>query len=156
MQTYPDLSAALAHEQTAMHDFVALLQQEQRLLTENSLELLPPLAERKATHALQLNQLTETRRQLQQKYSGSLEVEIIKSWYQTNCPAALTVWLEIRDMADEAHHLNHVNGELIQMKLRHNQQALAALNQAVNNANLYGPDGQTNFTPGSGRSLGSV
>jgi hypothetical protein len=42
------------------------------------------------------------------------------------------------------------------MKLRHNRQALAALSRAADRANLYGPDGQHNFTGGGGRSLGSV
>ncbi|MEI7844152.1 MAG: flagellar export chaperone FlgN [Gallionellaceae bacterium] len=54
-----------------------------------------------------------------------------------------------------AHHLNHTNGEVIQLKLRSNQQALnALLGAAQNTTALYGRDGQPSL-PISGRTLGS-
>jgi flagellar biosynthesis/type III secretory pathway chaperone len=52
--------------------------------------------------------------------------------------------------------MNHTNGELIQIKMRYNTQALAVLVGATQHAaGLYGPDGQTNL-PSTGRTLGSV
>jgi flagella synthesis protein FlgN len=52
--------------------------------------------------------------------------------------------------------LNQTNGELIQIKLRYNQQALGVLYGAVQSAaGLYGADGQPNLPSGS-RTLGSV
>lgn len=156
MQAYPELLTALNRERIALREFIALLQQEQQLLTENSLELLPPVSDKKAADALILNQLTEFRRQLQEKLTASQDVLLVRAWYQANNPACLALWLEIHNLAEQAQQLNHTNGEVIQMKLRHNQQSLAALSRAVSSANLYGPDGQSSFSPGTGRSLGSV
>lgn len=84
-----------------------------------------------------------------------LDINTIRTWLKANSPQGLAVWQENLALAERAQQLNHANGELIQMKLRRNQQLLTVLSNAVNKANLYGPDGQASFSPGSGRSLGS-
>jgi len=84
-----------------------------------------------------------------------LSADAIRAWLKIHSPDGLSIWQGILDLAERARQLNNTNGELIQMKLRHNQQILTVLSNAVNQANLYGPDGQTSFSPGSGRSLGS-
>jgi flagella synthesis protein FlgN len=62
-------------------------------------------------------------------------------------------WL--RALANQAQQLNTTNGELIQSRMRYNQQALGVLFSSSKNAsNLYGPDGQANMGS-SGRHLGS-
>lgn len=142
-------------ERTALFDFVALLRHEQSLLTENLTDQLVALSEQKSQKALRLNQLGEARRTLLQSHIPQLSVATIQAWLKTHSPAGLAVWQEVLSLAEQAQQLNGINGELIQMKLRHNQQALSALSNAVNRANLYGPNGQPNFSPGSGRSLGS-
>lgn len=152
----PELLTALTEELRVVRSFADLLRQEQRLLTENGIDQLPALAEQKSTYALQLNEISEGRRRLLQKSLPVLENAAIQVWLTKNCTPGLVLWQEIRVMAEQAQQLNHINGELIQMKLRHNQQTLTVLSNAVNKANLYGPDGQTSFTPGSGRSLGNV
>lgn len=152
----PELLAALTEELRVVRSFAELLKREQGLLTENSIDQLPALAEKKSTHALQLNEVAEGRRRLLQKSLPVLDSTAIQTWLTNNCPQGLALWQEIRAMAEQAQLLNNINGELIQMKLRHNQQTLTVLSNAVNKANLYGPDGQTDFAPGSGRSLGSV
>ncbi len=135
----PQLLSALTAERAALLNFVALLEREQGMLVGNLTDQLLELSEQKSTDALGLNQLAETRRAL----------------LGTHSPQGLAVWHEILALAERAQLLNRTNGELIQMKLRRNQQLLAVLSNAVNKANLYGPDGQTSFSPGSGRSLGS-
>lgn len=150
------LLTALTDEVTAVRAFVELLQQEQRLLTENQTEPLLGIAEQKSLLATQLNQLSESRIKLLNKHISDLTNEAIHSWLTENSADGLQKWQEIRELAEQARQLNRVNGELIQMKLRFNQQTLATLSQAVSKADLYGPDGQRSFAPGSGRSLGSV
>lgn len=147
--------AALGAERAALFDFVALLQREQGMLAENLTDQLVALSEQKSKKALLLNQLGETRRTLLQNNIPQLSVTAIQAWLKTHSPAGLLAWQEVLSLAAQAQQLNNINGELIQMKLRHNQQALSVLSNAVNKANLYGPDGQPNFSPGSGRSLGS-
>lgn len=150
----PQLLAALSEEREALSGFVELLQQEQTLLMENSVDELLLLAEQKSTSAQRINELTDNRSRLLGKFVS--DAEGVYDWLERNSAEGLAIWQEIRQLAESSRLLNHINGELIQMKLRHNQQSLTALTRAVNQANLYGPDGQTNFSPGSGRSLGSV
>lgn len=149
------LLGSLTAERVALRKFVHLLEQEQGLLVENNTDQLLELAEQKSTQAINLNELAESRRNLLRENIPALTAETIHAWLKINSTEGLAVWLEIRTLAEQAQQINHTNGELIQMKLRHNQKSLAVLTSAVNKANLYGPDGQTNFSPGSGRSLGS-
>ncbi len=151
----PELLTALTEEHLAVRRFVELLQQEQQLLTENSMDPLLILADQKSTLAIRLNGLAEVRGRLLATYLPTTDLSAIQSWFAANSKEGLARWQEIRTLAEQARQLNHINGELIKMKLRHNQQLLTALNRAVSNASLYGPDGQTSFTPGSGRSLGN-
>lgn len=149
------LLAALTAEHAALVSFVALLEREQGMLVENRTDQLLELSEQKTTDALGLNELAEARRSLLQKDIPVLSVEAIQAWLEAHSAQGLAIWEKIHGLAEVAQQLNRTNGELIQMKLRHNQQALAVLSNAVNKANLYGPDGQPSFSPGSGRSLGS-
>lgn len=149
------LLAALTAERAALLGFVALLEREQGMLVENLTDQLLELSEQKTADALSLNKLAETRRTLLQKNLPQTNAETIRAWLKTHNPQSLPVWRETVSLAERAQRLNQTNGELIQMKLRRNQQMLAVLSNAVDKANLYGPDGQTSFSPGSGRSLGS-
>lgn len=151
----PQLLSVLTAERAALLNFIALLEREQGMLVENLTDQLFELSEQKSTDALNLNELAETRRALLRKNLPQLGADAIRAWLETHSPQALTIWLEILALAERAQRFNQTNGELIQMKLRRNQQLLTVLSNAVNKANLYGPDGQTSFSPGSGRSLGS-
>lgn len=151
----PALLTALSDELKAVRDFVDLLQQEQQLLLENETELLLHLAEKKSAQALALNQLAEIRRNLLRKHIPELSRDSIRAWLDAHCHEGLLLWQQILTLAAQSQELNNINGEVIQMKLRHIQQTLTALGGAVRHANLYGPDGQTNFSVGGGRSLGS-
>lgn len=150
------LLTALSDELQAVRSFVELLRQEQILLTENSIDPLLVLAEKKSTDAVRLNELAESRRRQLEERVGTLTSATIEAWLSNHDRECLRIWQDICALAVQAGQLNNVNGELIQMKLRHNQQSLTALTRAVSQANLYGPDGQTNFSAGTGRSLGSV
>jgi len=149
------LLAALAAEHAALLNFMGLLEREQGMLVENRTDRLLELSEQKTTDALSLNELAETRRNLLQKNIPEFSVGAVHAWLAAHNPQGLAVWHEVLALAERAQQLNRTNGELIQMKLRHNQQSLTVLSNAVNKANLYGSNGQPSFSPGSGRSLGS-
>lgn len=149
------LLAALTAEQTALLDFVALLEREQGMLVENLGDQLLQLSEKKSGCALDLNKLAQARLALLQENIPQLDADSIQDWLGTHSPEGLAIWQKTLALAKRSRQLNLTNGELIQMKLRHNQQSLVVLSNAVNKANLYGPDGQPDFSPGSGRSLGN-
>lgn len=149
------LLAALTAEHRALVSFVALLEHEQTVLVENQTDQLIELSEQKSTAAVELSELAQTRHSLLQENIPQLSVDSIQAWLKAHHPEGLGIWQKSLDLIKQSQQLNRINGELIQMKLRHNQQSLTVLSNAVNKVNLYGPDGQTNFAPGSGRSLGS-
>ena len=149
------LLAALTAERAALLSFVGLLEREQGMLVENRTDQLLEQSEQKSNASFGLNELAEARRSLLQGNLPKLSADAIHAWLAAHNPQGLAVWHEVLALAERAQQLNRTNGELIQIKLRHNQQSLAVLSNAVKKANLYGPDGQPSFSPGSGRSLGS-
>lgn len=149
------LLTALEAERTALRGLAELLEREQALLVENQVDALPELAERKSALTLQINSLTEARVTVMRKLIPTLTADTVHDWLAAHSKPALAVWEDITAMARRAQELNRVNAELLQMKWRHNQQTLTVLSNAANKPPVYGPDGQTSFTPGSGRTLGS-
>lgn len=135
--------ACLVVEHKALQSFIALLEEEQRTLLSGQPETLLELADHKTRHVETLTRLAQQRRQLQPVEPTAADARVCQ------------LWMDIRQMAEQAEQLNRTNGELIQIKLRNNQQALTVLNQAANSASLYGPDGQQNL-PAGGRNLGRV
>lgn len=145
--------ANLHNERDTMRSFVSLLEKEQQTLLEGDAEQLLPLADNKTRMVARLNELGVTRKQFQTAHDAQ---DNLINWLKVHAAKELPIWEEIRSLAARAQHLNHTNGEMINTKLRHNQQALSVLHNAANTTtSLYGRDGQPNL-PGSGRKLGSV
>ncbi len=139
-------------ERNTMREFVALLEKEQQILLNQDAEKLLALAEAKTTFANKLSLIASTRRQFLSAQGVTADPA---AWIAKHVPPAVPVWKELRDLAARADHLNHTNGEVIQLRLRSNQQALNALMVATRStSNLYGKDGQHSIAIG-GRSLGS-
>lgn len=139
----------LNDERDALRTFVVLLEQEQKALIGTDTDALLHLAEQKTKESDKIQDLALARRET---LPDSLTTE---KWLQANSPAGLALWHEIRQLAEQAQRQNHLNGELIQIKMRYNQQALVALVGATQHAaGIYGRDGQPNL-PTSGRNLGS-
>lgn len=135
-----------------MRAFVALLEKEQQCLLDQDSEALLSLAETKNQSANKLTEIANSRRRFLQTDAANPDTP---AWLSQHAPSGLGVWEEIRALAARAHQLNQTNGEVIQLKLRSNQQALAALLGASKSAaGLYGRDGQPSL-PVSGRILGS-
>lgn len=150
----PGLPAALSAERSALLGFITLLESEQAALMENRSDALTELSKQKTAEALELNRLVEIRRELLKQAIPDQNAEAVASWLGAHSEAELSSWQDIVALTQRAKQLNQVNGELIQMKLRRNQQTLTMLSNAVNKAGVYGRNGQPDFSPGSGRTLG--
>lgn len=149
--TAAELLSNLNDECSVLRAFVVLLENEQSILLGQNSEELLPLAEAKTQLANKIANLSEARQRFQPEMTRDTA-----EWLKQNAPQGLPIWHEARQLAANAHRLNQTNGELIQIKLRYNQQALGALYGASQNAaGLYGADGQPNL-PSSSRTLGSV
>lgn len=147
-----NLAARLNDELSALRAFVVLLESEQQCLLNKDADRLLSIAETKSQAASKLAEMATARRKNLLADSG----DSMEEWLSRHVPASLPTWQNIRQLAATAQQINLINGELIKSGLRHNQQALSALQSASQNAaGLYGPDGQPNLTS-SGRILGSV
>jgi flagellar biosynthesis protein FlgN len=151
-----DFAARMETECNTLRAFVTLLETEQQTLLSGQSDPLLALADSKVQAVHELNNLAQARNNDLLAFGAETGSSGLETWLQENAAGSLPVWYDIRQLAMRAQQLNHTNGELIRIKLRHNQQALAALHNAANNANgLYGPDGQPHL-PTPGRTLGSV
>jgi flagella synthesis protein FlgN len=149
--TATEFLSNLNDECATLRAFVVLLENEQRTLLGQHTEELLPLAESKIQLANKIAALSTARRRYLPE--GPREVE---EWIKKHFPQGLPKWQEARQLATHVQRLNQTNGELIQIKLRYNQQALGVLYGAAQSAaGLYGADGQPN-QPSSSRTLGSV
>lgn len=153
--TQTDIASQLQAERAALHAFVALLETEQQALIAAQTEQLLPLAASKTLAVQALNKLANARKNTLLARGAKNDAGGMEAWLQTHAADSLPAWHDIQNLVAHAQEMNRSNGELIQVKLRHNQQALTVLRNAVNSANgLYGPDGQPHL-PTSGRTLGS-
>ncbi len=143
-------------ERTALHAFIRLLETEQQALLNEQTEQIQTLADSKTQMVQELTKLVNARRNGMLARGIKFEPGSMQTWLQTHTAINLPTWQEIQQMATHAQHMNRTNGELIQVKMRHNQHTLTMLHNATHSANgLYGPDGQPSV-PASGRILNSA
>jgi flagella synthesis protein FlgN len=146
----------LDEEIAKLREFIALLKREQELLKAGDTETLLPLIETKTNLANRLAALAQGREGFLSRQglpAGRAGMEV---WLASRGnEAQRTAWRTLLELAAEARGLNALNGQLIGLHMRHNQQAFAALMSATDRAMTYGPDGQQTAGLG-GRILGSA
>ena len=154
-----DFVANLLVEHRAFNEFVELLQTEQETLQRGDVDRLVSLAQLKSDKVVTLAQIEDQRNRKLAAAGFSPDQLGMTSWLKQHAmefPDAEKIWAELLSKARQAQMLNQSNGMLIEQKLRHNQQALAILQAAANQASTYGPDGQTHAGKRGGRPLGKV
>lgn len=153
MENAFDPAVCIAFERDATQNFIDLLRREQRTLQQADVSELVALTNEKTHQVQQLAQLADARN----RWLATLGYTGDRSGVERvlhDCPAATGVWKELLQLAGMAAHLNKINGDLIDQRLRYNQQALAVLQAATpENSGLYGSDGQPRSFSG-GRQLG--
>lgn len=140
-----DLLRTLQTEADAVARFADLLRQEQNTLAIGDVDALTPLIEQKNSVAAELTACAQRRNALLAAEGLTPDRTGIEAWCALH-PANTDVsaaWSRILLLARDAHELNRVNGELIQIRMQHNAQGLEALLGASRSLELYGPDGQT-------------
>lgn len=150
------LPSLLDEEAARLRDFLVLLDKEQQALALGDIDRLLPLSAEKTELCTVLAQLGEARAKALAAAGLPPGRPGMAAWIerQPESGGARRHWQALLAMADKAKALNQTNGTLIATRLAGNQQALAVLMAAANQASLYGPDGQAQ-SPGSGRLLGS-
>lgn len=152
----------LAAETEALQQFLQILQSEQEALTHGNIDKLAEYARLKAEQGLRLSQLGSNHNRILKQYGlGSAEgaKDAISQVIQREDPDGQRClahhWENLLDLAKQAQDLNRLNGAMIEAQLKHNQQALAILQEAAKQTSLYGRDGHSQAL-GLGRKLGKV
>lgn len=139
----PALADIIAAEADIAAAFVSLLQEEQEILKAGNPDALPAIAERKAEAVRKLAPLAAARNGELARSGFSADRNGIENWLTRtgSSQTARQAWERLQALAAEAKELNRLNGELIQMRMQNNSQALEVL-LAAGRQDLYGADGQ--------------
>jgi flagella synthesis protein FlgN len=152
------LLAAIAAETAALQRFIAILEQEQKLLISGNADAVLPLLEAKTGLIAELGTAGQAREAAFRALGVELRKEALDAWF-ADAPAELqNPWQKLLGLAQTANQINSTNGQLINTRLQHNQQALAILMNAssdLGDHSTYGPDGHQKHGSGS-RPLGSA
>ena len=135
-----------------LREFAVLLQAEQEALVRGELDRLMPLAEEKSRQATLLAQAADRRNQALTDLGLAKDRPGMEAWLNGDGDKSAAPtrgdWEALLAMAATSRSQNELNGKLIQTRLQQNQRALAALNAANNQTQLYGPDGQVKSSSG--------
>jgi len=142
------LSPLLCEERSQLRDFVSALKREQEVLIAGEIDRLTPVLEEKSRLAADLGKLLDRRNQILASAGVKTDKFGMEAWLAGQPPAIRADWESLLALSREARLQNEINGNLIQTRMEHNQQALSVLQVASKQTLLYGPDGQS--LPGSG------
>lgn len=151
------LAAQLRAERAAVQSFLDVLKREQEALVRGEDDRIDAEVETKSRLLASLSQFAEERGRWLAAHAHSADRTGMESWLAGRAGATtlLKEWQELIRLTRNAYQANRTNGILIDMRLRANQRARAALASAARVTSLYGPDGRARSPFGS-RPLGTV
>lgn len=139
-----DLLGILEAEADAVARFIKLLTLEQVALGTGDTDSLIGFVQEKSAVSSELSSLAGQRNSALAAMGLQSDRAGVEAWLerQPSDLARRNAWSRVVTLASEAKELNRVNGELIQIRMQHNTQAIEAMQGATRTLNLYGPDGQ--------------
>lgn len=144
----PSLLETLRAEREATSRFVDLLRREQQVLTGGSVDELEMLTPQKVRLANELAAYVRTRRERLLALGHTPDGPGMRAWAAGgDQPETASLWESLHALAGQAKALNETNGALIDMRVRHCERSLAALNEASGRSALYGRRGETVMAP---------
>lgn len=139
----------------ALEIFIPLLEAEQQALQTGQVDNLPEISRNKSEQLLKLSQFGSNRDNMLRQAEIISERGELTRFLDSGPRSLRENWDKLVTLAKRAQELNQFNGALIAAMLKHNQQALAILHDAMRQNTLYGPDGHARSI-GSGRELGKI
>lgn len=146
----------LEKELAGFNEFKTLLLSEQDVLIHGDTTALSEIVESKDRYAEKLNTLAEGRLKLLASLGFVSHQDDMTQWINQSSKDIAALWNALVKMAQELKHINEVNGKIISTRLQYTQQSLSALLTAVNQANVYGPDGQPHTMPQNTNARGII
>lgn len=148
------LALLIEAEAIQLREFIALLEQEEALLSSGDTDALLALVPDKNERYRRLQRLSDDRALLLGRLGLVTTDASIRSLLD-GLPRVLGRWDEVLGLARTANERNAINGKLILERMAHNQAALSVLLSAADQAPLYDAEGHTRAV-GGGRMLGSA
>ncbi|WP_345794782.1 flagellar protein FlgN [Thauera sp. JM12B12] len=148
------LALLIEAEAIQLREFIALLEQEEALLSSGDTDALLALVPDKNERYRRLQRLSDDRALLLGRLGLVTTDASIRSLLD-GLPRVLGRWDEVLGLARTASERNAINGKLILERMAHNQAALSVLLSAADQAPLYDAEGHTRAV-GGGRMLGSA
>jgi len=144
---FSEFLKAISDEAESVQRFVELLTQEQTILTEGKIDELPALADKKEKLATELNTLTRLRSQYLSSQGFATDRTGMQAWSAKHPEHkdATASWNKTLTLAAQAKELNRLNGQVIQLRMQYNSQALEILRRKESPLDLYGPDGRSSL-----------
>lgn len=151
------LLGAISAETAALQQFIAVLEEEQRLLIGGDADAVLPLIETKTGLIAALGNAGQQRETALRELGVEIRKEAMEAWFAQAPTELQAQWQQLLGLAQTANRLNNTNGQLINTRLQYNQQALSVLMNASGGIgdDTYGPDGHKAAGTGS-RPLGSA
>ena len=131
-------------ESSALQSLLAVLQQEQTLLSAGDVEAHTGLLEDKATQVAELSRLADERHRALGKLGFPASESGMQHWLALSPDCTRAEWASLMSLARAAHETNRVNGLLLGQLQSRNRQALAALGLGAASG-LYGASGQADL-----------
>lgn len=157
--THAEFAETLEAETEALRQFLQILQSEQEALTQGNIDKLGEFARLKSEQGVRLSLLSSNHNRLLNQHGLGDTPENIRQLIQREDPdgkySLAQSWEKLLELAKQAQDMNRLNGTMIEMQLKRNQQALAILQEAAKQTSLYGPDGHSQAL-GTGRRLGKI
>lgn len=142
---HPDFLKTIASEADLVEQFVGLLEREKAVLTDGRTDALPALAQEKEQLAARLNTLSRQRNDHLVALGLGADRPGMEAWSAKHPEqkTAISTWNRTLALAAQAKELNRLNGQLIQLRMQYNSQALEILRRKESGLDLYGPDGRS-------------
>jgi flagella synthesis protein FlgN len=141
-----DIAYLVGQESSALDELISALREEQAILKSGRADDLAAVIDRKNRQLETLARHGRRRNELLASRGLKPDRDGIAAWSRSSGQEDLGA--AFLALADEARELNHLNGQLIAMRLQATQSALSTLAPDRSGQGLYGPSGKTSFASG--------
>lgn len=140
------ISTLFYQDAKLLNDLVVLLTEEQKSLVDMDINVVERIIDEKSALIQKITEATKTRHQALGKAGYDANENGMATWVRASENQQIhTGWTIFQKQLAQAKELNRVNGQMINLHFKRNQQALNTLQGKSPNAGagIYGPNGQT-------------
>ena len=143
------LNALLNREADLVDEFVACLVHEREVLSQDKIQNLQQVTDRKNQLISDLTRVATERAQILRQDGFPDSAEGLKAWLTVNASVQTqAIYERLKSGSAEAKRLNELNAHQVTIRLQATQQALSILLPPEQSPSLYNPHGQSSLKAG--------